>query len=390
MKKYFILAAAAAMFAACSNTDDIAQTPDVQGERIPLAIGATTGSNAVMRGNLTALQGDTLSQHVSVGLYIYKETNKNKTSGEDYEKENEEMGGTTTTTGKLDISPKTSGVSLVYPDKKDQGIDLYAYAPYTSSTVSDIGNNKLSIETKLDQTKHTDYLASDFLWGSVGNGIENTNTVLSTQPTHNTISAEKYQDRNNSPGGYDGITGKVLLPLYHVGSKITINLIPEGMALSKLVGATVKFYVAKDKGVLDITTGKISNLGASATAPIAITLTDANLGKDDSGTEITSYSAGKGGYSDDNSTLKGFSCAAVILPQDVNETPDSDYRLIEIVLDTNTTYVYTISAKQTFSPLKEYVYNINVKASGLEVTTQVTDWVAGFSGTEGDGDAVLE
>jgi len=387
MKKYFILAAAAAMFAACSNNDDLAQgeTPT---ERIPLMIGAATGNlavNSTMRGIHTTLQNDTLSKDVKVGLYIFKEGNKTHTTGEDYEKTNEQMGGTTTTTGKLDITPVATSTTLVYPDKKDQGIDLYAYAPYASSGApTDLSSGTLSVTTKQDQTSNTNYYASDFLWGSVGNGIENSSTILSTQPSHYIISATQYQaDKTTSQDGYDGTkTGKILLPLYHVGSKIVINLIPEGMDIAKLRGATVKFYTNYDTGDLNITTGAISNLAkSSGTDPIAITLTNAKLGRNDDGTDITTYTDGKHGDYSTTSSLEGYSCAAVILPQDVNwdgsVVQSATYKLIEITMPgtgTATTYAYTVSAKQTYAPLKVYTYNIKVKASGLTVTTQVTNW----------------
>lgn len=394
MKKYFILAATAAMFAACSNTDEITQT-EIPSERIPLTIGAsfsTAAPNATMRGNNTALQSDTLSKDVKIGLYLFKQGNKTTTSSELYEKSNEEMKWSAVNSTKIDITPNSTGTTLVYPDKKDQGIDLYAYAPYASTGApTDLSSGKLSIQTKDNQTLNTNYYASDILWGSQGGGIENSNTVLSSQPSQYILSAEKYKDDlTTAQDGYDGTSGKIFLPLYHVGSKIIINLIPDGMDIAKLRGAKVKIYVENDKGELNITTGKIDNLSkSSGTDPIAITLTD-KLGKQDDGTtDITTYTADKGGYSTDNSNLHGYSCAAVILPQKVNSA-SSTYKLIEIELDANTKYAYTISTEQAFDPLKVYTYNIKVKASALTVTTTIENWSEAFSGVQGDGDAVLQ
>ena len=388
MKKYFILAAAAAMFAACSNTDEITQT-ETPNERIPLTIGATYSVDPVvtMRGTSTTYQSTELESTNVLGIFIRKNGSKAaKVTADTYEVDNVLSTGLTPATRSTFKYMDVAATGLYYPDAKSQKIDIYAYAPSSVMTTAPttIGSFDIDLSAKTNQGTDANYMANDILWGMEG--------------TTNEISANKYAAADKTDGTITGAyvgtgTGaNVIIPMTHRGSKIVINLATSGMDASKLDHATVKFMVDYTKGSMDLSNGEITT-NTDATNPNyvvsqPITLTPA----------ATTGPSPTGGL--DATT---HSCAAVILPQVINaqetdkttvKNPDNsntNYRLIEITLsDGSTKYAYVVNTVQTFESAKVYTYNIIVTASGLTLTTKVADWVAGFSGTEGNGEATLE
>ena len=387
MKKYFILAAAAAMFAACSNDNDPAQG-ETQNERTPLKVGTVTGSTT-MRSPSTGLQDDAVAyDKTTIGLYILQE-GKTSSQSVDYEKFNLQSSSLTQN------SPASKYTlfnysSLYYPDSKTQGIDIYAYAPYSASAPATDITTALTLTTPTTQTYDDDFYAADFLWGCVGAGTASdaqtliTGAYTSSPAVSATISAEKAADaKTASTAGYynDGasnFTDNVIVPMIHLGSKIIIKVKPSGMAASSLEGATVTFKVADKDATLNLSTGALTPGTANADD-----ITMGKLGYSGASTKIAvadgDANGTKGIIGDGSSSVEGYTCAGVILPQTITASSE----LIKITLGT-TDYVYKPSAAITFASAKKYTFEILVTASGLKVTTTVADWTDGTSSLPDD------
>lgn len=382
MKKYFILAAAAAVFAACSNSDDELQTNGQEG-RMPLSIGTVTGT-ATMRSASSGLQDDAIK--TQIGLYILQQGETTKQTV-DYEKFNLRSSTLTADDPASKYTLFNFSSSLYYPDNKEQGIDIYAYAPYSGSAPDDtknISSDLLTLTTPTIQTYDDDFYAADFLWGAVGAGvgndakskIEGVYTAISKTATVNAIISAK-QAKDATTAQKDGYyssgstyTDKVVVPMIHLGSKIIIKVVPDGMGADKLKGATVEFKANKS-ATLNLTTGEVS---------VPTTADNINMGKlgySDASTEIPvtdgDANGTKGVMGDGSSTVSGYTCTGVILPQ----TTTASAELIKITIGTspNTTdYVYKPSSAITFASSKKYTFEIKVTASGLKVTSTVADW----------------
>ena len=416
MKKYFILAAAAAMFAACSNNEDLAQgeTPT---ERIPLTIGTTslTGSaNGTMRSSTIDLQDDAITSYTSMGLYIMQEGKTSKQSVA-YEWFNLQSSSLTASTPATGFTKFVFSDTKYYPDTKSQGLDIYAYAPYNASApnnTNDIASDELTLETPTTQTYDADFYEADFLWGCVGAGTSSTAqtnitdvyTAASATATVNaSITAENAQAAKNSAkaGYYSNTTASpavytqnVVVPMIHLGSKIIIKVkTDESMSIDKIKGATVTFLVPDKDATLNLSTGDLT----PGTANNA-TVTMGVLGYSAASTPITAGNAtGSNGVlwdstndtnSDgnmDDDEVQAYLCSGVILPQ----TAAASTKLIGITLsDGLTQYAYAPTAAITFVGSKKYTFDITVKASGINVTTTVADWTAGTAIPAGE--ATLE
>lgn len=215
MKKYFILTAAVAMFAACTN--DTAPGQDIaQGERIPLTIGYSLGnlnSPSITRGNFDNVQNTNIlngdgttsaKPKNTIGLFVLK---KSATSAsQTYERINfpstSLASGNPTTNYTLVEVNSSSSVNndiLLYPEDKTQEIDIYAYAPYISNSTDgtksnvptnfgakdgttklyggNISSDKITFFTETNQTTEENYMKSDILWGAAGTGTTITAAV---------------------------------------------------------------------------------------------------------------------------------------------------------------------------------------------------------------------
>ncbi len=419
MKKYLFLAAAAIAFAACTNDNDLVETNQQTDERIPLAIGAIYGdissNNNITRSPSTNLQAAKASN--PIGLYILKgattETQSDASNYEHFNLSSYSLIDNSPVNGYVGIGTGTT--TLYYPDDKSQGISIYAYSPYTSSApnnTKDISSDILSLSTSTDQKYDTGYLASDFLWGRQGEVVNSTDNI---------ISAEKYKTAKTAAGSLSTGTSAILssphaaylgvqsipsatvyIPMVHLGSKITVEIVAgDGMDITKLKGATVSFYTDKQAADLKLSDGTLSNINGTAHTEIII----GKLGYSDDVTAIATGAAdGSNGVKWDSSAddadndntmddaeVKGYYCSGVILPQEIDA---SSVSLIEIKLNnTSTVYAYSPGSKPTFAASKKYSYKITVKASGISLTTSVTDWVEdlwGTASTPATGDAVLQ
>ena len=461
MKKYFILAAAAAMMlSACSFDRDL----DYGGagtsyeNAIPLTMGYTLGgmkaSTAATRGNFDDAQSTSIiyegtttgAINNTLGIFVIKKGEKSATTGEAYERFN--ISSATLkpgdpTTGYDLINTVEAGKDLVYPDNKTQEIDIYAYAPKKTATISDITSNLISISSETNQTDKDKYMASDVLWGCAGTGTyvaaaagsggaydnlkwESTpgsGTFDMSSANNNKITAEQYllvkkNETVTTPTAYTalGASGRsgayyftlgsgtanaadVVVPMLHRGSKIVVNLFASGMELAKLQHATVKFYVDYVDGELKISDGSYVPASSATATRTAITLTD-RLGIAATVTNATDAVTDEGKKSTGGaSSVDYYTCSAVIVPQ-TNTVANGDVttpaaangtaNLIEVELYSDNTssatktatYGYkTKAAATTFVSGKVYIYNITVKASGLTVTTTVQDWSEDTWGT---------
>ena len=418
MKKYFILAAAVAMFTACTNNDDITQQSPTENERIPLTIGASFGEALppiITRAPSTGLQGSKASN--PIGLYILKgTTTTTQTDAANYEHFNLTSSGLNNDSPASGYMGISTGTSLYYPDNKSQGVSIYAYSPYNASApnnTKDISTDFYSISTATDQKYDAGYLSSDYLWGRQGEVVDATNNI---------ISAAKWQDAktaaaslgsasgqlSNPVAAYYGVkaapSATVYVPMKHLCSKIIVKVQVDntsGMDITKLKGAVVKFYTDKQSADLKLTDGSLNSLSGTAHTAIEI----GKLGYSAGSTLISTGDAtGSNGVlwnsstddansnsTMDDSEVQAYLCSGVIFPQTVNATSNS---LIEIQLDgTSTTYAWSPAASVTFNAEKKYEYTLTVKATGISITTSVTDWgteTGGGAYTGDTGDATLQ
>ena len=447
MKKYFILAAVAATFAACSFDKDMGESSSqVQEERIPLLLGYSVSNLnapvATTRGNVIDLQDKALMTGTpanTVGLFILKDDKFTMTdnSFEQWNLSSSSLTDASPNTGYVKIN---TSVNLQYPTKT-QGINLFAYAPYisnkngTDATISNIpdswspystGNlssDKITFFTEQDQTNPDKFMASDVLWGCQGKIVNSTNNIVSGQKytdakneIHTNSSSTSQAMSTYAPtysayyGVYDATEDNceaiVVMPMEHKGSKIIVNVLADGIDFDKLKNATVNFFVDHLQGELDVKAGTFSAVtGETYTADRKVTLTT-HLGiKGNTYGAWDTAEEGKYDINGDGSEY-AYQCAAVIVPQTNTETAKTgtgtnEAKAIEITLKTNTsatattstTYLYKDTTAHTFASGKKYIYTITVTATGLQVTTKVTDWdedTWGNSSTNAGGNADLQ
>ena len=211
---------------------------------------------------------------------------------------------------------------------------------------------------------------------------------------------------NTDPANVDN-AADVIVPMLHRGSKIIVKLNTSGMELDKLKNADVMFNVDHTKGTLNISSGALATSDGGSKTDIYLTKRlgiKANVvyteDAENAGTWVQGATTEEGTEGTGND--KKYICSAVVLPQDMTA---EDRNLITIKLyddcqtktmpnaetadDTSNFYdnakKYKKYAKATATYVykgnvnlvsgKVYTYVITVKASGLSVTTSVSDWV---------------
>lgn len=405
MKQVFILAAAVAMLAACTEKSLVNTGPD--NERVPLTLSVADGSvssvSVATRSNVNNIQSTQIdvASTAATGVFILKTNGKTNTSLETYyEKWNIASTGYAVNQTVGTNTNLTLG-TLYYPDSKSQNLDIYAYTPRDANyTGTDISSTAATVTIQADQSTKVNYLLSDVLWGCVGDGTNNGDETASGNHSNAVINATQYlASKTSATDGFVTPSGEIIIPMFHKAAKIIVKITPTGMEVSKLKGATVNFYVngtnastPKLSTSLNVYTGAITSLTPDTpTHHIAPMVFTDKLGKDESDDDIpASDSDGNGtqGAIGDGSTISGYACSGIILPQTVTEGD----KLIEIILSDGTTkYAYSIpttgSPVKTFEAGKVYTYTINITASGLILTTTVADW---DSQTADTGNAVLQ
>ena len=301
----------------------------------------------------------------NVGVYIYK-------TGEGVVNTSDKYGYVdlhyNTNNGDLTLQSGTGGQyrTPYFPADKDQKIDIYVFAPraelpvayntnYNSTTAELNSSTSVDFSVKTDQSAVADFMKSDFIWGS----------------NINTVSAATYKSAQSaSTTGYEG-TGantRILVKLYHQGSKIIVNL-REGYSMGgKLAGAQVEIQGVKYTGKVNLKTGSMTPSATTGNVVLQSSLSSALTTKPANWPETLNPAS----YDDDNSIHKFYSTAAVVYPQEGVAASN----FIKITLnDTNhTVYYASLGATATFVAKKQYIYNVTVDATAIQLTTTVENW----------------
>ncbi|MBR1541689.1 MAG: fimbrillin family protein [Bacteroidaceae bacterium] len=327
MKKEMFYMAVLLFCSACDKEADY-----IAEERVPIMLGTTIeAAGAETRTqSTTALQNTELANGQAVGVFIYNAgTKATQTTYGGYKNISYSVSGTA---GDL-----TSSTQPYYPANASQTVDIYAFSPREAYTATNADLSGLTAVTgysvSTNQSSDDGYKASDFVWGT-GNS-----------------SAAAVKSRSDK---------KVLVTLGHKMSRIIVRL-TEGNGMSgRLAGATVKINNVVVATKINLTTGVVE--AATGSTQSAVTL--------GSNISVSSNMA---------------TCIGVIPPQSI-----AACGLITITLsDTygNSVYTYTTTAASTFTANNQYVYNITVHATGLQLTTSISPW--GDETTAGTGTAIF-
>ena len=219
------------------------------------------------------------------------------------------------------------GDNKVYYPTDGSPVDIYAYAPYTSSTSSyvgpDINSNALDFSVQADQTTDaTDggYLKSDFIWASLADQASST-------------------------------TAKALI-FSHELARISVTL-------SKEEGSPIT-NAELESAQIDILN---TFLGSTVNLKTGV-VTLVNTGLNVAVKAITAKAT----------TTSALSAAAIIIPQTVTKGT----QFIKVTIGT-TAYVYSIPTGEgvddmAFAGGKDYQYGITVSPTGIKVSSSINNW----------------
>ena len=296
-KKLFYFMALAAVLSACSE--------DYEPGEILLGANFTLPEPEVTtRSESTSLQGnnlDTKQNHAGVYIY-YKDATSTSTDGYGYLN----VGYTPLASvgGKCDLSDPTR--IPYYPASQNQNIDLYAYAPrqtFTSATQTTEPElstcTAVPFTTETDQSTDANYIASDFIWGTL---------------------------KNLAPKTKSG-NSRVNIQMNHMMSKIQVKLVEGHSMAGKLAGATVQINNVQPAGMLNLTTGDATV--STATDGKVSVIMGKNL-KSATDAVPADYVSGSGGAPTDEATHQVYEAACVIYPQTISKD-----NLLEITLSSN-------------------------------------------------------
>lgn len=345
-------------------TDPVENTEvgDATEDLVPILLGTSFSADAATtRTESTTYQATELIDGSAVGVYIYKTGNKDKDT-DSYGYHN--IAYTSNSISEAgDLSLVTAADQPYYPSLKTQKIDIYAFSPrsITTATTKLSEQAAVSFNITADQSTDANYKASDFIWGA------NTSTV----------NAES--NRNS----------KVAVPLQHMGSKIIVNL-REGHGMAgKLAGADVQIK-GQIEGTVNLTTGAMTGGGTDAAVYLAKTLASGTT------TAPTGFVLDPTNYSSEDALdHKFYSCAGIIYPAVVNNSATDNFEFITITLADGTSgttggtqYKYKVSGKipndTGFEAGEVYTYNITVNATGIDLTTTITNWDSSPSAVAGN------
>lgn len=344
IKKYVILLVSTLFLAACSNDgNEIQEAPSVPE---PIMLG-TSMQMLTTRSNSQTLQATELASGATVGVYIYHngETAPNATTSFGYANINYTVSGTVG-----DLALVTSTDQPYFPEDKSKTLDIYAFSPrvYTGTANLSTLTAQDVFTTKADQTAEADYNASDFVWG-VKTGVT-------------------FTDASST-------TSKVEIPLKHKLSKINVTIAPgNGMTLAKLHGARIKLNGVKLDGTVDFTTGAVVERADDTSTSYTNTPSSVILTSAADQTATASFTEATVNYT-------GATSSAIIIPQTI--AASNTFITIELWDGTNYTTAYNVktTSSVTFAAETVYTYNIIVNASGLSLTTSISDWTPGTTTT---------
>ena len=334
MKKYLLIPAALMLLASCSNDTDI-KTESSTTKEAPVPIRLGSSMQVITRSNSQTIQtGDPststpgyLTNGKKVGVYIYyagyKEVQTMGTGNYGYKNLEYTVNGNT---GAMDYP---TGNQPYCPESKTQDIDIYVYSPRVYTGTGELKDQTaVTFSTKQDQTAEDDYIASDFVWGS--------KTGVTNAQAASTIN----------------------VPLDHKCSKINVNIAGgTGVTLSSLQGASITLADVNHAGSINLTTGAVSEAATPTTADLTFT---------------TATATPTGKFASD-ATKDCYTASAVIIPQNISA------KNLTIILSNGSSYKYALT--QNFAAGTAYTYDITVNASGLTLTTTLSNWSDGGSHT---------
>jgi hypothetical protein len=311
MKKYFIMAAIAAVtLASCSTADDeVATNPSKTTDPVAVTL-SNTLSKATTRA-ATDLQGTQIVSGVQVGVCVFPTGTIALGPASDY------VGYWNSSFTSNGAGALSIATPIYYPVNGDQ-VDIYAYAPVnTEYQVEKI--NALSFSVKPDQSADANYLASDLI-------CADKITTASTTTTQN-------------------------LAFTHSLAKITVSLQPDAtptITEAQLKTAKIELLNTYLGSTFDLTTKTVAVTNGEGVA---------------TGTVIAKTA--------EQNTIS--SSSAIIIPQ----TLAINTQFIKITIGT-TEYVYSIPSTpetgMTFAGGNDYKYTITVSATGIKVSSSITNW----------------
>ena len=155
MKKFFVLAAMAAMVSCSNNVEDVPTI--LETDKLPINISTT----------LTRATDSAFEAGDKVGIFVVNEPNELAASGNHVDN----MGFT--------YSTKWTPDTEVYWLDKSTKADFYCYYPYAEAA----NTTAHSFATKADQSSLANYKASEFLWGKVA-GVAPTEEAVNITTNH--------------------------------------------------------------------------------------------------------------------------------------------------------------------------------------------------------------
>lgn len=318
MKKYLTIVAVAIFIASCSSDTEINKATN----RVPIELGTSMQVTAT-RSNDQTLQATELVAGQTAGVYVYYTGAKAKASGVTYGYQNKSYAATGTSG---DLALASGETTPYYPEDKSKAVDIYVYSPRVSTLSGELSaQTAVAFNTAADQTSAANYQNSDFVWGVK----ENVTTTASA----------------------------VEVPLIHKLSKINVNIAAgTGVALSSLKGASITLADVNLAGTANLTTGAVSTTGSTTS-----TLTFTTATADPTGTFVS------------NTSTSCYTASAIIIPQTITSKD------LTITLSNGSTYKYSLS--KAFAASTSYTFDITVNASGLSLTTTISDWTSGGTTT---------
>ena len=370
-KRYlYLLPMAAALLASCGSDEEVAYVEAPQ----EILLGASFDMDDAIvttRNQKQNLQSDVLVNGTQVGVFIYyKGQSSVNTDGYGYRN----IGYTSATAVTRDNQKQCDLGSPTripyYPSRKDQVIDLYAFAPREQVTTSETpelvtyATTKAKFTTKADQTSDADYHASDFIWGA----------------NLNTVKADTHRNQ------------KVVIGMNHKLSKICINLIEGHSMAGKLQNAKVQIHGVKLKGEVDL---KVGTMGLVAADNAATDVTLSSALTTENRTTATTYYNNDTPTDGSTQTHYSYPVSCIVIPQKVNESKAANFKFLTVTLPDGagstpaqkqadgTKYDYLTSAilghsTNGFEAGKVYTYNITINATGIQLTSVIVqNWQDG-------------
>ena len=311
-------AIAAVTLASCSTADDeVATNPSKTTDPVAVTL-SNTLSKATTRA-ATGLQNAKIVSGVQVGVsaFLTGKTASYALGTGTYAYINVPYTATD------DNGTLTVGDNKVYYPTDGSNVDIYAYAPYTSSYTVENINTSLNFSVQADQTTNvTDgsYLKSDFIWASLADQASST-------------------------------TAKALI-FSHELARISVTL-------SKEEGSPIT-NAELESAQIDILN---TFLGSTVNLKTGV-VTLVNTGLNVAVKAITAKAT----------TTSALSAAAIIIPQTVAKGK----QFIKITIG-STAYVYSIptgegATDMTFAGGNDYKYTITVSATGIKVSSSINNW----------------